>query len=65
VSDEDLASIPYAQLWLAELGGTVREHRDGDPPRVPGRPNELTARWSAELTAGRATSDPTRRRRRA
>jgi hypothetical protein len=52
VSDEDLASIPYAQLWLAELGGTVREHRDGDPP-AHRRPNEVTARWAAELTARR------------
>jgi hypothetical protein len=56
VSDEDLRSMTYAQLWLAELGGTVREHRDGQPPAVR-RPNELTARWAAP--------DPTRRPRRA
>jgi hypothetical protein len=40
VSDEDLARIPYAQLWLAELGAHVPEWRSAprrvaEPPRTP------------------------------
>jgi hypothetical protein len=52
VSDEDLRSIPYAQLWLAELGATVPEWRSAprrvaEPRRVPAhddpdRPGQFT-----------------------
>jgi hypothetical protein len=57
VSDDDLQALPYADLWLAELGATVPEHRsDRDPRRV--RPA-----W--RLTGEGTAPDPTRDRGRA
>jgi hypothetical protein len=54
VSDENLRSIPYAQLWLAELGAHVPEWRSAprrvaEPPRTPApddpdRPGQFAAR---------------------
>lgn len=53
MSDLDLRRMPYADLWLAELGATVPEHHAGEQPRPPAPLNDLTA------------PDPTRLARRA
>jgi hypothetical protein len=57
MSDEDLRSIPYAQLWLSELGATVPEWRAGEAPHRRRRRNELTAPWPP------TGPDPVRNRR--
>ena len=52
MTDEDLQRTPYADLWLAELGATVREHRAGEAVDRRRRRNELTA---PDPTRGAAT----------
>ncbi len=59
MSDDDLQALPYADLWLAELGATVPEHRAGRLPRRV-QPARLLTR-EAPATA----PDPTRDRGRA
>ncbi len=57
MSDDDLQALPYADLWLAELGATVPEHRAGRDPRRVQPARRLTGEGTAP--------DPTRDRGRA
>ncbi len=56
MSDDEVRSMTYADLWLAELGGTVPEHHDGEAPRPGRRPWQLRE----EVPAPDPTRRPTR-----
>jgi hypothetical protein len=41
VSDDELRATSYAELWLAELGAVVPEHRSGEVAEAPRPAPEL------------------------
>lgn len=59
MSDEDLAAVPYAELWLSELGAVVPEYRR---PRGEVRPDLPPAapRHAHRDDTGRFAPDPAR-----